>query len=122
MNSVSFSYVGQVPSKANFRKGGKTWRQRWKRIKNYEHDIGYLATQAGAKELAREHPLATVSVELDCYSQWADPDNCLKATLDGLIGIAFEDDAGVWSAARAHVGKPARVEVTISYGEALERL
>lgn len=116
---VSFTWTGQAPSKANFRRGrNNDWRALWKRIKHYERDIGMLAIKAGVKRLAREYPGARVSVELDCYSQNADPDNVVKGTLDGLIGVAFEDDAGVWSAARAHAGRPARVVVTVSYGEA----
>ena len=61
------------------------------RTKEYEEFIGWTAKAAGCKPL--EGP---VEVELWCYTKGrADVDNLSKSILDGLNGIAFEDDSQV---------------------------
>lgn len=112
--TVSFWYSGQVPSKTRFRKSGKDWRQRWKRIKDFEEQIGYLAMAAGAK--CSEQP---VELYVLARKQRGDLDGLLKAVQDGMEGIAFVDDSqrhliGV-HVVRCHREGEAGIEVSVRY-------
>lgn len=87
--SIAFTWHGLVPSKSNFRRGGKNWKEEWKRIKSYEHEIGTAAMAAGGRRLMGS---GAVMVEVSAYNQTIDPDNLWKATMDALKGVCFEDD------------------------------
>ncbi len=88
--TVSFTVPGPVPSKSNFRRGGKDWRTRWARIVQYEQEVGLAAMAAGAKKHLGKGP-ARVKVLL--VNQTLDLDNSLKCPIDGLKGVAFKDDS-----------------------------
>ena len=87
--SVSFTVPGPVPSKSNFRwSNTKESRAKWQRIKSYEQEVGLSAMVAGAKKHSGK---ARVKVLL--VNQKLDLDNSLKAPIDGLKAVAFEDDS-----------------------------
>ena len=88
--SVAFTVPGRVPSKSNFRRGGKGWRDRWARIVAYEQEVGLSAICAGARQHMGSGP-ARVKVLL--VNQRLDLDNALKCPIDGLKSVAFVDDS-----------------------------
>jgi Holliday junction resolvase RusA-like endonuclease len=108
--------VGNVPSKSNYRKGGKNWREQWKRIKKFESEVGWLAKAAGARCSTKPVELYVVAI-----NQRLDLDNCLKGCIDGLRGVAFYDDSqkyliGVHIAAAKSEESPG-LGITIRYSE-----
>lgn len=61
------------------------------KTKEYEELVGWTAKAAGCRPI--EGP---VEVELWCYTKGrADVDNLSKSILDGLNGVAFDDDSQV---------------------------
>lgn len=84
--SVAFTYEGRIPSKGNYR-WNQRGRDRWKRVKDTEREIAWLAKAAGAKN--REEP---AEVYILARNQACDLDSTLKLTLDALKGVAFVDD------------------------------
>ncbi len=94
MGVVRFSVPGALPSKSNYRFSphSSASRDRWKRIKSYENDIGWAAVAAGAKA----NPPRPFTLRMVLCSQRCDPDNAAKVALDGLKGVAVADDAGRW--------------------------
>ena len=88
--SVEFFLEGAAPSKSNYRKGGKHWKPRWQRVKDFEADVGKAAMAAGARKHMGK---GRVSVDVRARNQVADPDNLFKALLDGMKHVAFEDDS-----------------------------
>ena len=115
-NVVRFSVKGDAPSKSNFRRSGKNWRQRWKRIKDYEAVVGWEAKAAGASV----RPDCQVHVELTSFGLGNDVDNLFKSGLDSLQEVAFPDDSPknvpdvrvMW---RPDDGKGKRVEYVLRY-------
>lgn len=95
MPKIQFTIPGQAPSKGNFRRAGKDWRKRWRRIKEFEEDVGKRATSAGAKQIAKKYNDKDVTVTTDCYNQRADAGNIAKGVVDAMKGICYKDDAGV---------------------------
>ena len=92
--AIKITIPGRPVPKARPRLGmrGKTaYIYTPQRTKEYEELVGWTAKAAGCKPL--EGP---VEVELWCYTKGrADVDNLSKSILDGLNGIAFEDDSQV---------------------------
>lgn len=89
LKEISFWYYGQVPSKSNFRRAGKDWRERWSRIKQFEKDIKKLATEAGGKTMPRG---SEVELYYEMYNQLIDCSNGDKGLADALEGICYEKD------------------------------
>lgn len=113
-SSITITIPGQAPSKSNYRHFSKGWQRKWKRIKDFEGEVGKAATAAGAKKLAKKYD--SVRVDVVGYRQNADPDNWLKSCIDGLKNVAFPDDKDVASSARREQDKgKARVEITITF-------
>ena len=82
---------GKVPPKSNYRKdSSKASRDLWKRILRYEKDVGEAAVTAGAR---RHMGRGKASVHVVLVNQTLDLDNALKAPIDGLKNVAFEDDS-----------------------------
>jgi Holliday junction resolvase RusA-like endonuclease len=114
--SIAFRYEGNVPSKSNYRKGGKNWREQWKRIKKFESEVGWLAKAAGAKCSDKPAELYVIAI-----NQGLDLDNILKGTVDSLKHVAFYDDSqkyliGVHIAAAKSKDSPG-LGITIRYSE-----
>lgn len=87
--AIRFWVAGLVPSKSNFRRSGKSWREEWGRIVAYETDVKKAAMAAGGRKLARG---GRVEVFLGLYNQNIDSDNAWKSTLDGMEGVCYEKD------------------------------
>lgn len=71
--------------------GGRSWTPQ--RTREYEERVGLLGRAAGLTP--RSGPVA---VEIDVYvsdGRVGDVDNYAKAVLDGLTGVAYEDDRQV---------------------------
>lgn len=88
--SVEFFLEGAVPSKSKYRKGGQHRKPAWQRVKDFEADVGEAALAAGTR---RHMGKGRVAVDVRARDQVADPDNLFKAVLDGMKGVAFEDDS-----------------------------
>lgn len=89
IREVSFVYTGQVPSKSNFRRGGKNWREQWSRIKEAEKKIAELAFEAGGKGMPRG---GEVQVDYKLYNQRIDGNNAWKILADAMQGVCYDDD------------------------------
>lgn len=115
---IAFCYEGRAVSKANFRWSPRNAasRKQWKRIKEFESEIGWLAKAAGAR--CSEKPAALYVIAIN---QRPDLDNCLKGCIDALRGVAFYDDSqryliGVHIAAAKSKESPG-LGITIRYSE-----
>ena len=85
---VRFSVAGAVPSKSNYRwSNSAKGRAGWKRIKDYETLVGWEAKAAGCKIAG------PVELRLTICGGATDLDNGLKAPVDGLKGVAYQDDS-----------------------------
>lgn len=87
------------------------------RYSNFKVALGYIAKTA----MGGQAPLTgKIKIQVDVYRnlkpeslRFGDADNHLKAILDALNGIAFEDDRQVVEATvRLHKGKP-RIEIEL---------
>ena len=81
------------------------------RYSGFKNQLGYIA----AGVMGGQAPLAgAIKIQVDVYRKYkpeslkfGDADNHLKATMDALNGIAFEDDRQVVDATvRLHKGEP----------------
>lgn len=108
---MKFLYHGRLPSKSNFRKGGKDWRKRWARIKAAQDDIGMLAIASGARLTQRD-----VAVMVVLYNQRIDTDNSLKVIGDALEGVVIHNDRQVrtWSVGTVKDKDGPRVSIAVS--------
>lgn len=118
-HSINFVYRGQAPSKSNFRRGGKDWRKKWSRLKQFEEEIGWLA-RAEISKLDEcptvwlyDYPEPTVTVY--AYAQRADADNIAKSLLDGLEGVCYLNDKYVAVKVFPKKGGPGRLEVKVEW-------
>lgn len=110
-SSVEFVYEGKLPSKSNFRRGGKDWRKKWARIRATQDDIGMLAIASGAK--VTDKPIAVTVV---LYNQRIDTDNSLKILGDSLEGVVIENDRQIrnWSVGSVKDKDGPRVSIAVS--------
>lgn len=108
--------LGQAPSKGNFRRGGRNWRTRWGRIKDFEQEIGSIAmTDAEIRRAYATHGEPN-TVRTFCYNQRADAGNISKGVLDALEGVLYVNDRVIRDDAvpRKDKGK-ARVEIEVEW-------
>lgn len=116
LSSITFTRYGRVPSKSNFRRGGKDWRKKWAAITAFQEEIGILALQAGARPLYRK---MAVEVQATLIGQRLDVDNAGKAILDGLEGVCYENDSQVfrWLVEEFHdeYSCSPRLELTVTW-------
>lgn len=90
MRGISFVVPGAVPPKSSYRHdGSEEMRRLWKRIKEYEADVGMSAVAAGAR---RHYGRGKAGVFMFLVNQRCDVDNATKCPIDGLKGVAFPDD------------------------------
>ncbi len=119
MSSVSFTVPGRVPSKSNYRFANTDKaREQWRRILQYQQDVGMSALAAGAKKHLGK---GKARVKVLLINQKCDLDNALKCPIDGLKNVAFYDDSGEYLDAVqvcwAEDDGPVRAEYRIEWDE-----
>lgn len=124
---ISFRFEGQLPSKSNkLWSRGKhrvTASRRWKRIKEVESEIGFLALQAWRKEGGSGQMLGKYEgrvpvVSVRCVNQRIDPNNAPKLICDALEGICYlnDRDVGAYAAPPKRVaGEKAYVDIEVEW-------
>jgi hypothetical protein len=91
---IRFEVPGVVPSKSNYRfSRTRKGLEGWRRIKNYEAEVGKSAMVAGARY--RQQPLP-ISLTVMLVNQPVDLDNALKCPIDGLKGVVIPNDTPEW--------------------------
>lgn len=89
--AIGFIVPGRVPSKSNFRWSNTAkCRALWKRILDYQQEVGLSALAAGAKKHMGK---GKVRLKVLLVNQVCDLDNALKCPIDGLKNVAFADDS-----------------------------
>ncbi len=107
-----------MPSKSNYRFANTDKaREQWRRILQYQQDVGMSALAAGAKKHLGK---GKARVKVLLINQKCDLDNALKCPIDGLKNVAFYDDSGEYLEAVqvcwAEDDGPARAEYRIDWG------
>lgn len=123
MRSLSFTYQGQAPSKSNFRWAGPDRWRKWKRIKDFQDEIGQLAwlelvsslIVSPAKALNEWSP---PHVTIHAHKQRIDTEGANKAVLDSMIGVLYVDDKNVGVTAIPRPDGPARLVITVEWEDA----
>ena len=90
--SVAFTVPGRAVSKSNYRHA-KSNALKWKRVLDYQQEIGLSALAAGAKKRMGD---GKVFVRILLVNQRIDPDGIFKVALDGLKRVAYPDDSSKW--------------------------
>ena len=90
--SVSFTVPGRAVSKSNYRHS-KSNPLKWKRVLDYQQEVGLSAIAAGAKKRMGD---GKVYVRILLVNQRIDPDGIFKVALDGLKRVAYPDDSAAW--------------------------
>ncbi|MCS1351171.1 RusA family crossover junction endodeoxyribonuclease [Mechercharimyces sp. CAU 1602] len=90
---ISFTVVGRPVPAVRMTQRGKWTRPNAKRYLAYKNNVGWAAKGAGVRPTK-----APVRVEIRVYlhgKREGDVDNYSKSILDGMNGIAYEDDKQV---------------------------
>lgn len=114
MNEISFTIPGRPIPAARMTRRGKWVKRQAQKYLAFKEQVGWEAR----KHFKGEPWQGPVGIELRFYLKVnrsrGDGDNLFKAILDGMNGIAFEDDSQVVEG-HFHIldGEPQRTEVRV---------